>query len=158
MIQLEKKYVQVFVPHIVKFSLEEIEKCCNWLVDALCIPENTKALKDLRVTFKSSGLGQDEHFFESPLGDLKVKFVKRLEDRYLGVAACFSYSNGKAEDEQFFTVYMNHQSQWVDSTGHKFGMDFSADKPNTYEAAQLIQRVLAALLQKQDKALTWEPC
>jgi len=149
----DPKYETALAAHYLKLAQDRIETQCNWFIDAFCSADVAKQMAQFGASFRSSGHGVDKHSFATPLGEIKVRFAKRLEQPYLGVAAVFSYENQKAEDEQFFTVYMNHQSPWVDSTGHQFQTEFSNEMPKWFEAAQLIHRVMAALLQKLDEAV-----
>lgn len=152
MTEIYQQCLTALAPHNLGTALERIETQCNWFIDAYGADGVSQQISQLRVSFSSAGHGADEHVFLTPLGEIKVRFAKRLENPYLGVAAVFSHKNQKSEDEKFFVVYMNHQSPWKDSTGHQFSTEFSNDMPKLFEAAKLIQRVMAALLQKLDKA------
>lgn len=150
MTELDKKYLTPLAPHKLKFALEQIDLQCTTFIDAFQQEEVVGALKKMGV--EKCDEVQAFHF-ETPLGGITVDFLKRLDGDYLGVAACFSFKNSKAVDEVFFVVFMNLQSPWVDSTGYHFKMNFSTDRPELYEFTQLMQRVVAARLQIQDKAL-----
>lgn len=150
MTELDKKYLTPLAAHKLKFALPQIDQQCATFIEGFQQEEIVKALKQLGI----EGKKEDQTLqFETPLGEIKVDFLKRLDGDYLGVAACFSFKNSKAADECFFVVFLNHQNPWMDSTGYQFKVDFGTDRPEWYEFAHLMQRVVAARLQIQDKAL-----
>lgn len=153
MTQLEQKYVDTFTPHSVEYALKQIEKQVQFFTDGIRSVHIVDAFKKIGVNQTAASDGEQNFNFETPLGVIKVSFLKRLEGAYLGVAASFSFRNSQGQDVPFFTVSMNHQSAWEDSSGHKFRMSEWEEKPAVLELVGLMQRVLGMRLQLQDGVL-----
>lgn len=149
----KKNFAAPFVAHNVKLSLERIEGCISTFISGFLDQKIAEFLGRIGISLISSGMGDSTPHFATPLGDIKVEFEKRLENQYLGVAAIFSFKNKNGEDEPFFIVFMNHLSNWVDSSGYTFKHDFVTDRVEIYEFVQLMVRVLAKRLQIQDAKL-----
>lgn len=149
-----RKIAQPFAPHNLDYSLKEIGIRIKSVVAAFQDESVKIALGRIGVFLTETGPDNSFLLFNTPLGDIKVEFEKRLDGEYLGVAAIFVYVNKKIENEEpFFVLFMNLGAKWMDSSGFEFSTGGQFEVPQNYEFVPLMMRVLTKRLQIQDAKL-----